>query len=138
MGRLEVEIRHGHHHSGGSPAQWGAVIALIVFVLLAAADHKEIGTLMHEVLTIAEIAACAAAGMAALAAVAMFTVARRRAARLDRRAAAAVVRPDCIRVEPAGDGRPALDAPRRRPGGWPLPGDWEQVTPRDDDRRRYS
>jgi hypothetical protein len=140
MGRLEVEIRHGHHHNGG-PAQWGAVIALIVFVLLAAAGHKEIGTLAHEVLTIVKIAAYTAGGAAALTVVALIAahVRAARSERRDQRAAAAIVRPDYrIQVEPAGDGRPALDAPRRRAGGWPLPGGGENVTPRDDDRRRYS
>jgi hypothetical protein len=137
MGRLEVEIRHGHHHDGGGPAQWGAVVALIVLVLFAAAGHKEIGAIMHEVLTIAEIAAYVAAGVAVLAAVVVVIVARTRAARRARRTAVIPVRPDYrIRVEAAS--RAALDAPRRRAGGWPLPGDWEDIAPRDDDRRRYS
>jgi hypothetical protein len=136
MGRLEVEIRHGHDHHDGGPAQWGAVVALIVLVLLAAAGHKEIGALMHEVLTIVEIAAYSAAGGVALGAAVLVAV-RRRAARRASRAAVVPVRPGYrIRVE--ADGRPALDAPRRRAGGWPLPGDWEDIAPRDDDRRRYS
>ena len=139
MGRLEVEIRHGHHHGGG-PAQWGAVVALIVLVLFAAAGHKEIGAMMHEVLTIAEITACAAGGVAALAVTAVI-VTRVRRARRDRarRAPVIAVTPDYrVRVEPGDTARPALDAPRRRTAGWPLPGRWDEITPRDGDSRRYS
>jgi hypothetical protein len=139
MGRLEIEIRHGR--DGGGPAQWGAVVALIVFVLLAAAGHKEIGTVMHEVLTVVEITAYAAVGLLVLA-VTVFIVSRRRAVRRAharyRYARPVTVRTDgSIRVLDA-DETPALDAPRRRTAGWPLPGDWDEITPRDDDRRRYS
>jgi hypothetical protein len=137
MGRLEVEIRHGHHHGGG-PAQWGAVVALIVLVLFAAAGHKEIGVILHEVLTVVEITACTVGGVAALAAVVVI-VTRTRRARRDRARRAPVIPDYRVRVEPADTARPALDAPRRRASGWPLPGQWGEVVPRDgDDRRRYS
>jgi hypothetical protein len=138
MGRLQVEIRHGH--DGGGPAQWGAAIALIVLVLFAAAGHREIGAMLHEALTVVEIAAFSAVGLAVLAAV-IVIAARVRAARRDRarRAPVIPVTPSYrVRVEPADDTRPALDTPRRRPAGWPLPGDWREITPRDGDDRRHS
>jgi hypothetical protein len=139
MGRLEIEIRHGH--DGGGPAQWGAVVALIVLVLFAAAGHREIGAMLHEVLTVVEITVFSMVGLALLAVTAVIAV-RVRAARRDRarRAPVIPVAPSYrVRVEPADDPRPALDDPRRRVTGWPLPGEWGEVAPRDgDDRRRYS
>ena len=136
MGRLQVEIRHGHD---GGPAQWGAVVALIVLVLFAAAGHREIAAMLHEVLTIAAITVLSMAGAALLftAAVIAFRV---RAARRARRAPVVIRLPNSvIRLQSLVDDRPALDEPRRAPGTWPLPGQWGEITPRDgDDRRRYS
>lgn len=137
MGRLRVEIHHGHD---GGPAAWGAVAALIVLVLFAAAGHKEIGVMLHEVLTVVEIAALTIAGSGVLA-VAGFVMIRRRAARRDRarRAAVIPVAPDYrVRVEPGDTARPALGSPARRASGWPLPGQWDEITPPDGDGRRCS
>ena len=134
MGRLQVEIRHGHDNG---PGQWGAVVALIVLVLFAAAGHREIGAMLHEALTVVAIAAFSIAGLAVLAAVIVIT-ARTRRTRRARRAPLAV-RPDYrIRVEPADDTRPALGTPRRSSGAWPLPGEWDEITRPDHDRRRWS
>jgi hypothetical protein len=140
MGRLEIEIRHGHSHGGG-PAQWGAVIALIVLVLFAAAGHKEISAMLHDVVMVVEITALSLAGTGVLA-LAVYIAVRVRAARRERAryacARPVTVRPDSIRVT-GPDAAPALDAARRRPAAWPLPGQWEQVTPPPDgDGRRYS
>jgi hypothetical protein len=143
MGRLEVRITHGRQ--GGGPAQWGAVVALIVLVLFAAAGHCEIGAMLHEVLTVVEITAFSLVGLAVLAAVVVIVV-RVRGARRDRARRGHVevmpVPPNNyyrVRVEPADGTRPALDTPRRRPAGWPLPSEWGEVAPRDgDDRRHYS
>jgi hypothetical protein len=138
VGRLQVEIRHGH--DGGGPAQWGAVVALIVLVLFAAAGHREIGAMLHEALTIVAIVAFSMVGLAVLAAAVVIT-ARTRAARRARASRAPVipVTPSYrVRVEPADDPRPELDTPRRHPAGWPLPGEWGEVAPRDGDDRRYS
>jgi hypothetical protein len=137
MGRLEIDIRHGHDHGGG-PAQWGAVVALTLFVLLAAAGHREIGAVMHEVLTIAEIAAYSAAGIAVLVVTAV-VVARTRSARRSRarRGPVPLARPEYrVYVTPADDERPALHMSRRRAAGWPLADQWDEITPGDSDNRR--
>jgi hypothetical protein len=81
MGRLEVHIRHGHTRG---PAQWGAVVALVVFVLFAAAGHREIGTMLHEVLAVVEIAAFSLVALAALAIATLITIRVRRANRAGR------------------------------------------------------
>jgi hypothetical protein len=143
MGRLQVEIRHGH--DGGGPAQWGAVIALIVLVLFAAAGHREIGVMLHEALAIVAIAAFSIVGLAVLAAVIIITARARAARRASREAArradamavaALIERLRSHRPVPGTDIRPALDTPRR-PAGWPLPGQRDEA-PRDSNRRRYS
>jgi hypothetical protein len=138
MGRLQVEIRHGHD---SGPAQWGAVVALIVLVLFAAAGHREIAAMLHEVLTIVEITLFSIVGVAVLAAVVVIA-ARARRVRRDRarRGPVIPVAPAYrVRIRPADDSRPALDEPRRPAATWPLPGEWDEITPRDgDDRRRYS
>ena len=142
MGRLQVEIRHGH--DGGGPAQWGAVIALIVLVLFAAAGHREIGAMLHEALTIVAITAFSMVGLAVLAAAVVIAARVRRARRTARDrarwAAWAASLPDDqdhYHAVPGHGTRPALDTPRR-PAGWPLPGEWDEITPPGDERRRYS
>jgi hypothetical protein len=141
MGRLQVEIRHGHD---GGPAQWGAVVALIVLVLFAAAGHREIGAMLHEALTIAAIAAFSAVGLAVLAAAVVIAVRvsrqRRNARDRARWAAWAASLPDGDdpRAVPGYGARPELGPARRPAGTWPLSGKWANI-PRDgDDRRRHS
>jgi hypothetical protein len=136
MGRLEVQIRHGH--DGPS----GPVIALAVVIVLAvaggAARHvaSDIG---HVVLTVLEVIAWVAGTLAAaaLAAGIVFAAVRIRTAHARRPRAIRVesVRlSDAATVRPVGDDpdaiRPALDPARRRPG-WPLPGRWAEL-PLDD------
>jgi hypothetical protein len=148
MGRLEVQIRHG----GGGPGEWGAVVALIAFVLLAAGGtaHKALSGVAHDVLTAVEVILWTAAGLAAVAttAGAVWIAVRLRGALRDRRASREA-RVPLITLSPdrygtvAGDGdRPALGTPRPRTPGWPLPGQWDKITRPsagdDDDRRRYS
>jgi hypothetical protein len=146
MGRLDVEIRHGHDGGGR-----GAVIALIAFIVLAVAGgagHKALTGAMHGVLTAVEVVMWTLVGLviAAVAAGVVLTVVKIRAAvraACARRAAAAVIAitPDRAAVT-ADDERPALDAPRFRPASsGSLPGQWSQIYPpagHDDDRRRYS
>ncbi len=147
MGRLEIQIRHGH-----GPRPSGAVIALAALIVLAVAGgtgrHALDGT-AHTVLTVVEIAAYAVGALAAaaLAVVIVLAAARARRALANRprpvrvqgiRLADAAVRP--VGGGPADLDRPALDSPRRR-DGWPLPGRWAEV--HHDDRRgggpaRYS
>lgn len=90
MGRLEIQVRHGHSNG---PAQWAAVVALIVLALFAAAGHHQIAAMLHEVLAAVEIAAYSAAGLGVLALILVIARARRanrrRARYADRRAAAA-------------------------------------------------
>lgn len=137
MGRLRVEIHHGHD---GGPAQWGAVVALIVLVLFAAAGHREIGAMLHEVLTVVAITMFSAVGLALLAVAAVIAFRVRAARRYRARRSVIPVTPGYrVHVEPADGTRPALDDPHGRVTGWPLPGRWDEITPRDgDDRRRYS
>jgi hypothetical protein len=121
------------------PAQWGATVALILFVVLAAAGHKEIGAMLHVILTVVAIAALSVAGVAVLAAAVVIIRARRRAACRARppRVPVPVSR---IRLSAlTGDARAAFGPARTRAGRWPLPGQWREITPGDhDDRRRYS
>jgi hypothetical protein len=145
MGRLDIQIRHGHHGGGES----GAVIALIALIVLAIAGgvgHKAISGAMHDVMIAVEVVAWTLAAVVILATAAGVTWAALRvrgavrAARA-RRADAPVITisPDRYRV--AGADRPALDTPRHRPAGWPLPGRYDQIRPNaghDDDRRDYS
>lgn len=132
MGRLEVKITHGHDNG---PAQWGAVVALIVLVLFAAAGHREIGAMLHEVLTIVEIAAASAVGLAALIFAVIVTVRvrranRRRRERTERRPAMTAT---AYTYLPADDTRPALGAPRSP--AWPTPAEWDEIERRADYRR---
>jgi hypothetical protein len=125
----------GRNSREGGPAQWGATVALIVFVVLAAAGHKEIGAMLHVVLTVVEIAVFSVAGFAVLAAAVVIIRARRRAA-WRARARRAPVHVSRIRLSAlAGDDRPALDAPRPRAARWPLPGQWREITPGNDHRK---
>jgi hypothetical protein len=130
MGRLQVEIRHGHDNG---PAQWGAVIALIVLVLFAAAGHHEIAAMLHEVLTIAEIATFSVIGLAVLALA--FTVARR--CRAARRRVLEQARISAAWDRHFGIGAPrrypAIDAPRRP--AWPTRDEWDEIHRRADYRR---
>lgn len=120
MGRLQVEIRHGSN----GPAQWGAVVALIVLVLFAAAGHHEIAAMLHTVLAVVEIAAFSAVGLGILAVALVIARARRRSRRrqqhLEERAARAWVLSD-------QDGRPALD--QVRPDvSWPeTQAEWDEI-----------
>lgn len=110
MGRLEIQIRHGH---SGGPAEWGGIVALIVLVVFAAAGHREIAAMLHTILAVVEIAAASAVGLAALLVAVIITVrvrrARRRARYADRRAEAAAARYYALHHD---DGRPALDQAR--------------------------
>lgn len=137
MGRLHVEIRHGHDNG---PAQWGAVVALIVLVLFAAAGHHQIAAMLHEVLTIVAITAFSVVGVTVLAAVVVIAARARRVRRDRARRGPVPVTPAYrVRIRPADDTPPALDDPRRPSATWPLPGEWDEITPRDgDDRRRWS
>jgi hypothetical protein len=143
MGRLDVQIRHGHDGGG-----WGAVVALIVFIVLAVggAAHKQLGAAAHTMLTVVEVAAWtmaavvmagAAAGLGWLA----FRIRRAVRGARARRPAAPVITlsPRQYGAVPPGDDHPALD-PSRRSGSWPLPGQWGELRPHagDDDDRRYS
>jgi len=132
MGRLEVQIRHGHD-GGGS----GAVIALILFIVLAAAGgagHKALSGAVHNVLTVIEIALWALGGLVAAAAAVLGWRVRNamRAARARRAEPPAVitVTPEAAtarRLRP--EGRPAIGpAGTARP--WPLPGWWQEIRPR--------
>lgn len=114
MGRLEIEIRHGR--DGGGPAQWGAVVALIVLVLFAAAGHREIGAMLRDALAVVEIIAAGTA-FVALAVTALVLIHRRtRRARAARREYLAL-RPDYrVRVEPADRPRWTLPAATRAAG----------------------
>lgn len=117
MGRLEIQVRHGH---SGGPAQWGGVVALIVLALFAASGHHEIAAMLHEVLAVAEIAAASAVGLGVLALAVLIAVrarrARRRARYADRRAAAAAARHYALHAFGA---RAALDQVRP---GYEVPG----------------
>jgi len=137
MGRLEIQIRHGH-----DPGPSGAVIALAVLIALAVAGgagHRALDGIAHTVLTVVEIAACIVGGMAVVTAaiVIALAVARRRAlASRPRPARVQGIRLDGPAARPvggpAGPGRGALDASRPAGyDGWPLPGRWSEL-PLDD------
>jgi hypothetical protein len=147
MGRLEIQIRHGHDGGG-----WGAAVALILLIAFAigGAAHKQVTAAAHTVMTIMEIAAWTLAALVMLTAAAGLTWAGlkvRAAVRARARRAAPVItlnpghysRDAAHRLRPgATDDRPALDPPRRIPGSWPLPGQRSEVRPQngaDDDRR---
>jgi hypothetical protein len=147
MGRLEIQIKHYDHNPGPS----GAVIALAVVIVLAVvggAGHHVLDNIAHTVLTFVEIAASIAGGIGfiALAFTVALAVARRRAARPRpvrvesiRLADSVTVRP--VEDTPANVDRPAVEAPRRRPDGWPLSGQWAELPlddPRPDGPARYS
>jgi hypothetical protein len=141
MGRLDVQIRHGHDGGG-----WGAVAALIVFIVLAigGAAHKQLAEAAHVVATIVEVVAWTLATTVILTVAAGLTwvaVKVRRALRARARRTTATVisvtpdRPG-VTVRPVdAAGRPAIDRPRPA-GSWPLPGWWVEIRPRvgrDDD-----
>jgi hypothetical protein len=147
MGRLEVQIRHGHDGGG-----WGAAVALILLIVFAigGAAHKQVTAAAHTVMTVIEIAAWTLASLVMLGAAAGLTWAGLRirralhAARARRAAPVITLAPDCYsadtprRLQGATDDRPALDPPRRITASWPLPGQWSEVRPQnggDDDRR---
>lgn len=150
MGRLEIQIKHHDHNPGPS----GAVIALAVLIVLAVAGgagHRALDGIAHTVLTVAEIAGYVVGTLAAAALASVIVIAAYRA----RRALARRSRPvrvegirlaDAVTVRPVEDtpahlDRPAVEAPRRRPAGWPLSGQWAEL-PLDDRRpdgpARYS
>jgi hypothetical protein len=147
MGRLEIQIRHGH-----DPGPSGTAIVLAVLIVLAVvgypAARRSLDNLAHVVLAVVEVAACVVGGLGvtALAAVITVAIARRRAARPPRYRLVESVRiADMAAVRPVGDtpadpARPALDAPRRPPAGWPLPGQWAELPldDRGDNPGRYS
>jgi hypothetical protein len=136
MGRLEIEIRHGHDHGPSGP-----VIALAVLIALAVAGgagRHALNGIAHTVLNVLEIAAYVVGSVAAaaLAIVIVLAVGRARRALADRPRPVHVqsIRLDGAAVRHVDNGladidRPALD-PARRPG-WPLPGRWAEV-PLDD------
>jgi hypothetical protein len=145
MGRLEIQIRHGHDHGPS-----GAVIALAVLIVLAVVGgtgRHALDGIAHTVLSVVEIAACVVGGLAAtaLAVVIVLAAARARQALADRSRPVRVqsIRLDDTAVRPVGDpaglDRPALGSPRRG-DGWPLPGRWAEVhhDDRRDGPRRYS
>jgi hypothetical protein len=122
MGRLEIQIHHGHGHG---PEGWGAVIALIAFVVLAAAGgvgHKALTGAARDVLTAVEVAAWVVGGLVATAAAVLVVLALARIRAALRRPRDG--RPPVITLTPHrgydamrdGDDRPALEAPRRRLG----------------------
>lgn len=139
MGRLEIQIRHGH-----DPGPSGAVIALAVLIVLAVVGgtgRHALDGIAHTVLSVVEIAACAVGALAAaaLAVVIVLAAARARRALANRprpvrvqsiRLDDAAVRP--VGNDPADPARPALGSPRRR-DGWPPPGRWAEM--HHDDRR---
>lgn len=130
MGRLQIEVRHG----GNGPAQWGAVVALIVLVVYAAAGHHKIATMLHEILSVVEIAACAAVGLGVLALALIITIRVRRAKRRQRiahRAAVPAAAYSCTLA--AETARRAIDAPRMTV--WPVPGERDEISRRDSYRR---
>lgn len=117
MGRLEIQVRHGHSNG---PAQWGAVVALIVLVLFAAAGHREIAAMIHEVLAVVEIVTFSMVSLAVLA-LAVFIATRRRRAARRRAREEARIRAAWDRWLGPMDTYPALD--RARPDVSWLPGD---------------
>ena len=117
---------------GGGPA--AAVLALLVIVAVAARE------VWPKVVHAVEIAAWAVAGITGAAivitgAVLTVRVARRVRARRELRQVtyhATVIPPVRLTGLPAIDRpeRPALgQAPRHRPGAWPLAGRWENIRP---------
>jgi hypothetical protein len=149
MGRLDVQIRHG----GGGGSEWGAVIALVLFIVLAVAGgvgHKALASAAHGVapaITAVMWTLAAVVILAATAGVGYAVVRIRGAVRVAR--ARRAIPPPAITVTPVdpragylppGTGRPAIDAPRAaRP--WPLPDGREESRPRiggdsDEHRRR--
>jgi len=149
MGRLEVQIRHGHDGGG-----WGAAVALILLIAFAigGAAHKQVTAAAHTAMTIIEIAAWTLAAVVTVGAAAALTWAgfKVRAAvrsRARRTASVITLNPGACTASTtrrfqmdATDARPALDPPRRIPGAWPLPGQWREVRPQNggDDERRSS
>ena len=149
MGRLEVQIRHGHDGNG-----WPAAAALILLIVLAIGGgaHKQLTAAARTAETVIEIAAWTVAAVAGLAAAAGLTWAAfrvRAAVRARARRAAPVITlapgqystDAAHRLRPGtADERPALNPPRRINGSWPLPGQWSEVRPQDggDDDRRSS
>lgn len=146
MGRLEIQIRHGH-----DPRPSGAYIALAVLIVLAVAGgagHHALDGIAHTVLTVVEIAACAVGALAAAALAIVIVLAVTRRARADQRHP---LRVQSIRLDdattrpavadPADPGRAALDASRPAGhDGWPFTG---RLSPlplddRRDDPARYS
>jgi hypothetical protein len=147
MGRLEIEIRHGHDRGPSSAVI--VLAALIVLAVAGGAGRHALNGIAHTVLTVLDIAAWVIGSLAAaaLAVVIVLAVTRTRRALARRRQpvrvqsirlADAAVRP--VDGNPADLDRPALD-PARRPASWPLSGRWSEL-PHDDRRgdgpARYS
>ena len=147
MGRLEIQIRHGH-----DPGPSGAVIALAVLIVLGVAGgagRHALDGIAHTVLTVVEVAACVVGALAAvaLAVVIVMAVARARQALANRSRPAyvqgirlddAAVRP--VVGDPADLDRPALGSPRPH-DGWPLAGRLSGLPlddRRDENPARYS
>lgn len=117
MSRYQIEIRNG----GNGPAQWGAVVALVVLVVYAAAGNHRIAAMLHVIESAAVITAASAVGVGVLA---LIVIAACRRARAARRAAweqalIAANRAYYLGTDPA---RREIDAPR-------LP-DWPPVVDR--------
>jgi hypothetical protein len=147
MGRLEIQIKHHDHNPGPS----GAVIALAALIVLAVAGgagHRALDGIARAALAFVEIAASIVGGLGviALAVVVALAIARHRAARLRPVRVESIRLADAVTMRPVADtpahlDRPAVEAPRRRPAGWPLSGQWGEL-PLDDRRpdgpARYS
>lgn len=129
MSRYQIEVRHGSN----GPAQWGAVVALIVLVVYAAAGNHRIGAMLHEVLTVAEIIALSAVGFTVLALAVRITTRRRRAARRLAREQALIAAAWDRHFGVAPAHRPALDAPHCPT--WPTPAEWDEIHRRADYHR---
>jgi len=132
MGRLEVNIRHG----GDGPG--GAVIALILFIVLAAAGgagHKALSSAAHDGLTVIEDVLWVLFWLVAAAAVTGAVVLGwriRNAVRTRRAAPPAVITiiPEHRDARPLRpDGRPAI-GPAGTARTWPLPGSRQEARPR--------
>jgi hypothetical protein len=122
-------------HGGGGGAR---VIALVVAAVVAAAVLRAVWAALVGVLEIAAYVVLSLAA-AAVTAGAVYAAVRIRAAvlaRRDRRISPQVravitdVKAGRPVAVPDPVVRPALEAPRPQAGGWPLPGQWEQLRPR--------